>query len=397
MIPEKGEMFNHWGLNRENVFLNHGSFGATPVAVLEEQNRVRRIMESDPVHFVERLSNEMWQNSVSNLSKFLNADPAGMLFVENATTGVNTILRSLNLSEGDEIIVPDHAYQACRNAIDHVTSKSGARTIVVRIPFIVNKDSDIIDPILSAISEKTALAMIDTVSSPTGIRMPFEKLVEEIQKRGVDVLVDAAHGPGIVPLDLSKLNAAYITGNCHKWVCTPKGSAFLHIREDKRGGVKPLVIGHGYSSELPLNEKFRMEFDWTGTRDPSPWLCIPYAIGHLGSLVQGGWPEIMRRNHEMVIYGRDLLCEALGTSPPTPNYMVSSMSSIELPWDEDVVSVPPGGDPLHNLLFDNYKIQVPVIPWPNHNRKYIRISAQLYNSKEEYEYLSNSLTSILGL
>ena len=197
MIPKKSEMFNHWGLSQKTVFLNHGSFGATPVSVMEEQDRIRRLMESDPVHFIERLSNEMWQESVLELSRFLNADPEGMLFVANATTGVNTILRSLDLSEGDEIIVPDHAYQACRNAIDFVTNRSGAKTVVVRIPFRIDDDSDIIDPIMSAINEKTVLAMIDTVSSPTGIRMPFEKLVEMIQEKGVDVLVDAAHGPGM--------------------------------------------------------------------------------------------------------------------------------------------------------------------------------------------------------
>ena len=396
MIPKKGKLYEHWGLDPNTVFLNHGSFGATPIAVLEEQDRIRRLMERDPVHFVERLSHEMWQNSINELSKFLNADSGGMSFVANATTGVNTILRSLNLSKGDEIIVPDHAYQACRNAIDFVTERSGARTVVIRIPFRIDDESDIIDPIISAISDRTVLAMIDTVSSPTGIRMPFEKLVGLIQERGVDVLVDAAHGPGIVPLDIRKLNAAYITGNCHKWICTPKGSAFLHIRDDRREGVKPLTIGHGYSSDLPSAEKFRMEFDWTGTRDPSPWLCIPFAISHIGGLINGGWTEIMNKNHEMVIFGRDLLCETLDISPPTPDSMVSSMSSVEFPWNEDVGPAPIDGDPIHNTLFDEYRIQVPVISWPNHNRKYLRISAQVYNSKEDYEYLSDSLISILG-
>ena len=396
MIPSKGKLYEHWELDPNTVFLNHGSFGATPIAVLEKQDSIRRLMERDPVHFVERLSHEMWQDSINELSKFLNADPGGMSFVANATTGVNTILRSLNLSKGDEIIVPDHAYQACRNAIDFVTERSGARTVVVRIPFRIDDESDIIDPIVSAISDKTVLAMIDTVSSPTGIRMPFEKLVGLIQERGVDVLVDAAHGPGIVPLDIRKLNAAYITGNCHKWICTPKGSAFLHIRDDRREGVKPLTIGHGYSSDLPSAEKFRMEFDWTGTRDPSPWLCIPFAISHIGGLINGGWTKIMSKNHEMAIFGRDLLCEALDTSPPTPDSMVSSMSSVEFPWNEDVGPAPIEGDPIHNTLFDEYRIQVPVISWPNHNRKYLRISAQIYNSKEDYEYLSDSLISILG-
>lgn len=396
MIPKKGKLYEHWGLDPNTVFLNHGSFGATPIAVLDEQDRIRRLMERDPVNFVERLSREMWQDSIDELSKFLNADPGGMSFVANATTGVNTILRSLNLSKGDEIIVPDHAYQACRNAIDFVTERSGARTVVIRIPFRIDDESDIIDPIVSAISDKTVLAMIDTVSSPTGIRMPFEKLVGLIQERGVDVLVDAAHGPGIVPLDIRKLNAAYITGNCHKWICTPKGSAFLHIRDDRREGVKPLTIGHGYSSDLPSAEKFRMEFDWTGTRDPSPWLCIPFAISHIGGLINGGWTKIMNKNHEMAIFGRDLLCEALDISPPTPDSMVSSMSSVEFPWNEDVGPAPIDGDPIHNTLFDEYRIQVPVISWPNHNRKYLRISAQIYNSKEDYEYLSDSLIFILG-
>tara|TARA_B100001113_G_scaffold128088_1_gene104541 strand:+ start:1383 stop:2576 length:1194 start_codon:yes stop_codon:yes gene_type:complete len=396
MIPKKGKLYKHWGLDPNTVFLNHGSFGATPIAVLDEQDRIRRLMERDPVHFVERLSHEMWQDSINELSKFLNADSGGMSFVANATTGVNTILRSLNLSKGDEIIVPDHAYQACRNAIDFVTERSGARTVVIRIPFRIDDESDIIDPIVSAINDKTVLAMIDTVSSPTGIRMPFEKLVGLIQERGVDVLVDAAHGPGIVPLNIRKLNAAYITGNCHKWICTPKGSAFLHIRDDRREGVKPLTIGHGYSSDLPSAEKFRMEFDWTGTRDPSPWLCIPFAISHIGGLINGGWENIMNKNHEMAIFGRDLLCETLDISPPTPDSMVSSMSSVEFPWDEDVGPAPIDGDPIHNTLFDEYRIQVPVISWPNHNRKYLRISAQIYNSKEDYEYLSDSLISILG-
>ena len=229
MIPGKGPLARLWGLDPNTVFLNHGSFGAVPIAVREEQDRIRYEMERDPVYFVERRMKNLWEESIFELSRFLNADPEGMVFVTNATMGVNTVLRSLKLSPGDEIIVPDHAYQACKNAIDFVTGRSGARTVIVRVPFRVEDDSEIIEPILSAVTSRTVLAMIDTVSSPTGVRMPFESLVYQLQNRGVDVLVDAAHGPGIVPLDISKLNPAYITGNCHKWLCTPKGSAFLHI------------------------------------------------------------------------------------------------------------------------------------------------------------------------
>ena len=396
MIPEKGPLARLWGLEPNTVFLNHGSFGASPIAVLEEQDRIRNKMEEDPVYFVERKMKNLWEESIFELSRFLNADPEGMVFVTNATMGVNTVLRSLKLSPGDEIIVTDHAYQACRNAIDFVTGRSGARTVIVRIPFRVVDESEIVEPILSGVTSRTVLAMIDTVSSPTGIRMPFESLVYQLQDRGVDVLVDAAHGPGIVPLNISKLNPAYITGNCHKWLCTPKGSAFLHIRDDKRMKISPLNIGHGYSSDLPVAEKFRFEFDWSGTRDPSPWLCIPFSIEYLGSQIKGGWEGIMTKNKKMILQGRELLCEALGTTPPTPDHMISSMSSVEFPWEGEVLPSPPNGEPTHNLLYDEYRIQVPVISWPIHCTKYIRISAQIYNSKEEYEYLSESLKSILG-
>lgn len=396
MIPEKGPFAELWGLDPETVFLNHGSFGAAPIAVREEQDRIRNDMEKDPVYFVERRMKNLWNSSIFELSRFLNADPEGMVFVTNATMGVNTVLRSLKLSPGDEIIVPDHAYQACKNAIDFVTGRSGARTVIVHVPFRVDDDSEIIEPILSAVTSRTVLAMIDTVSSPTGVRMPFESLVYLLQDRGVDVLVDAAHGPGIVPLDISELNPAYITGNCHKWMCTPKGSAFLHIREDKRGRISPLSIGHGYSSDLPAAEKFRFEFDWSGTRDPSPWLCIPFSIKYLGSQIKGGWEEIMRKNKEMILQGRELVCEALETTAPTPDSMISSMSSIELPGGGKVLPSPPDGEPTHNLLYDQYRIQVPIIAWPIHGVKYIRISAHIYNTKEEFEYLSESLKSILG-
>ena len=161
MIPEKGPLARLWGLEPNTVFLNHGSFGASPIAVLKEQDRIRNEMEEDPVYFVERKMKNLWEESIFELSRFLNADPEGMVFVTNATMGVNTVLRSLKLSPGDEIIVPDHAYQACKNAIDFVTGRSGARTVIVRIPFRVVDESEIVEPILSAVTSRTVLAMID--------------------------------------------------------------------------------------------------------------------------------------------------------------------------------------------------------------------------------------------
>ena len=393
--PRRGDLARHWILDSETCFLNHGSFGATPVSVLEEQSRLRNLIESDPVRFFERDYIPLMKGAVGKLSDFINANPEGLVFVKNTTEGVNTVLRSLNLKPGDEIIVTNHSYQACWNAVDFVTERSDAKTVVVDIPFRVKNEGEVVDLIMDKITGKTVLAMIDTVTSATGLRMPFEKLVRDIQGVGVDVLLDAAHGPGIVPLDLIAMDAAYCTGNCHKWICTPKGSAFLHIREDRKSLVRPLSISHGYSFEGTDQEKFEYEFGWPGTQDPTAWLCIPHAIEFLGSLLDGGWQEIMDHNRALAIQGRRILCRALGTSPPVPDSMVSSIAAVEMPGEGDVGPMSLEGDPYHNFLLDEFGIQVPVFPWRHHNKRYIRISAQLYNHVEEYEFLADCLSRSL--
>ena len=393
--PRRGDLAKHWILDPETCFLNHGSFGATPVSVLEEQSRLRKLIESDPVRFFERDYIPLMKGAVGKLSEFINANPEGLVFVKNTTEGVNTVLRSLDLKPGDEIIVTNHSYQACWNAVDFVTERSDAKTVVVDIPFRVKNEGEVVDLIMDKITGKTVLAMIDTVTSATGLRMPFEKLVRDIQGAGVDVLLDAAHGPGIVPLDLIAMDAAYCTGNCHKWICTPKGSAFLHIREDRKSLVRPLSISHGYSFEGTDQEKFEYEFGWPGTQDPTAWLCIPHAIEFLGSLLDGGWQEIMDHNRELAIQGRRILCGALGTSPPVPDSMVSSIAAVEMPGEGDVGPMSLEGDPYHNFLLDEFGIQVPVFPWRHHNKRYIRISAQLYNHVEEYEFLADCMSRSL--
>ena len=389
--PVRSDLSKHWMLSSDTCFLNHGSFGATPIAVLEEQSRLRGLIESDPVGFFEREYTTLIGSSINKLAEFMNADPRGMTFVKNTTEGVNTVLRSLVLQPGDEILVTNHSYQACWNAVDFVTERAGAKTVVAEVPFRVGSEDEIVDLVMGSVTERTVLAMVDTVTSATGLRMPFERRVGELQSSGVDVLLDAAHGPGIVPLNLSDLDAAYCTGNCHKWLCTPKGSAFLHIRSDLKKMVRPLSISHGASFEGTDQEKFEFEFGWPGTQDPTPWLCIPLAIDFLGGLVEGGWPELMESNRELALEGRKILCDALGTSEPVPDSLVSSIASVELPGEGDVGPMSMEGDPYHNYLLDEFGVQVPVFPWRHHGRRYIRISAQLYNSVEEYEFLAECL------
>jgi isopenicillin-N epimerase len=340
---------------------------------------------------MESTARELWAESLVKLSKFINADSEGMTFVTNATSGVNTVLKSLDLKPNDEIIVLDHSYQACWNAVDFITKKTGAKTVVATIPFPIDSNEQIIEEILQKVTDKTRLALVDTVTSPTGLRLPFEELVGELQSRNVDVLLDAAHGPGIVPLDIKKLDPAYVTGNAHKWLCTPKGSAFLYIREDRRNRTRPLSVSHGASVSGTDQERFRFEFDWTGTQDPTAWLCIPSAIDHIGSMLSGGWSAIMDYNTNLAIQGRNLLLEVLGTSKPSPDSMIVGLAAVSLPGSGVLTTSALEPDPLHTLLFEKYRIQVPVFGWSHHNKRYLRIASYLYNSLEEYEYLAEVL------
>ena len=390
-LPNRSKLSKYWNLNPKTVFLNHGSFGACPQEILDYQFKLRTELESDPVHFFDVTSKQLWADSIETFADFINADKEGIVFVPNATSGVNTILRSLSLKPDDEIIILDHTYQACWNTVDFVTKRSGAKTVIVPLPYPIENSEEVTQVILNYTTEKTKLALIDTVTSPTGIRLPFENIVSELQSRSIDVLLDAAHGPGIVPLDLKKLKPAYVTGNAHKWLCTPKGSAFLHIREDKRPDIRPLSISHGASVDGSKNERIRLEFDWTGTQDITPWLCIPKSIEYIDSLVEGGWAEVMERNTNLAIEARNIILEVLGTSKMCPDSMIVGLSAVALPGEGVATKSVLEPDPLHTLLYAKYNIQVPVFGWPHHNRRYLRTASYLYNSIEEYRYLAEIL------
>lgn len=390
--PSRSEYGPHWTLSPDVTFLNHGSFGACPQVVLEEQNQLRALLESDPMAFYFEIGPALWRESRVALAGFLNADVAGLSFVPNASTGVNTVLRSLRFEPGDEILVLDHAYQACRNAVDRACIRSGARAVVVKLPFPPESEEQVIELVLAAVTRRTRLAMIDTVTSPTAVLLPFERLTHGLQERSVDVLVDAAHGAGIIPLDLQRLGAAYVAGNCHKWLCTPKGSAFLHVRADRRDLVEPLITSHGYSAPVPQEERLRLEFDWQGTQDTTPWLCIPGAIEMIAAFVPGGWPGIMARNRALAAAARNILADALSVRARVPDSMLAAMTTLPIPVDRDAqFTTALAGDPLMRQLHAGFGIQAVVFAWPQHDARYLRVSAALYNSIEEYDYLAEAL------
>jgi isopenicillin-N epimerase len=389
------DLAEHWSLERGLVFLNHGSFGACPTEVLRHQAALRAEMEAEPVRFLSRELDDRLDVARAALAAFVGADPDDLAFVTNATSGVNAVLRSRLFAAGDELLTTDHAYGACRNTLDFVAERTGARVVIVTVPFPVASPDEVVAAVLAKVTTRTRLALLDHITSPTALILPIERLIAELGARGVEVLVDGAHAPGMVRLNLATLGATYYSGNCHKWLCAPKGSAFLWTRRDRQPEVRPLTISHGATAVRPGRSRFRLEFDWTGTSDPTAWLTVPKAIEYLGALVQGGWPALMARNHALALEGRRLLCAAAGAEPPCPDEMVGSLAAVRLPDGTAEVGWR-RPDPLQARLFHDWRIEVPVMSWPAAPRRLVRISAQLYNHREHYERLAEALRKELA-
>jgi len=349
-------------------------------------------MEANPVRFLARDLTGLLDTSRARLAALLHTDPQNLVFVPNATTAVNAVVRSLRFRRGDEILTTSHDYNACRNALKEAARRAGARVVIARPPFPVRDNEQIVESVLSCVTRRTRLVMLDHITSSTALVFPIERLVGELQRRGVDTLVDGAHAPGMVPLDLDALRPAYYTGNCHKWLCAPKGAAFLYARPDRQKHLLPTTVSHGYDKPWPGRSLFHTRFDWVGTMDPTPWLCIGAAIEFCESLLPGGLPSLMERNHRLAVEARRLLCTALDLEPPCPEEMLGAMATLPLP------PAPAAGadplyrlDPLHVMLYEKHKIEVPVIRWGSPKRRWFRISAQAYNTIADYERLAVAL------
>jgi isopenicillin-N epimerase len=390
-LPARSLLAPHWSLDPDVVYLNHGSFGAAPVEVLDRQAELRARLERQPVRFLGRELEGLLDEARVPLASFVGADPADLGFVQNATTGVNAVLRSLELRPGDELVTTSHAYGACRNTLDYVAGRAGATLVAAELPFPVAAEDDLVEPVLAALTERTRLLVIDHVTSPTGLVLPVERIAGAAAERGIAVLVDGAHGPGMVDVDLGALARAgvgYYAANCHKWICSPKGSGFLWVRPDLQPEVHPTVISHGLTSPRADRGRFRLEFDWVGTLDPTAWLCVPAALELLGSLLPGGWPELRARNRALALEARAIVCEALGVPSPCPDGLVGSLATVPLE---------PAAEPADTLaaeLRERFGIEIPVFPFPAAPGRAVRLSAQAYNALPEYAYLADALVGL---
>lgn len=385
----------NWKLAPGVAHLNHGSFGATPIEVLEEQDRWREAMERNPVLFMLETYQPALDLNRDQVASFVNAGPSGLVFVPNATYGINSVLRSLEprIPKGAEILVTNHAYNACNNAAQISAERAGASLVFVDIPLPVSSSAEITAGVLDHVTPDTALVILDHVTSPTGLIMPVEEIIAALEP-DIPVLIDGAHAPGMIPLDLAALGASFYTANCHKWMCAPKGSGFLHVANRHRDSVRAAAISHGLNDGWPgAASRFHAQFDWTGTDDPSARLSVGKAIEVMGRHNRNGWEGIRRENHDLVVSGRRLIADMVDSEPVAPDVMLGSTAAIRLPR----AAKGSGNifDPLMNRLRHEWKIEVPVFNWPDESQRMIRISAQQYNSIDEYQRLAEALRSEL--
>lgn len=387
LLPSREQLLACWSLDASITFLNHGSFGACPLPVLAAQQRWRDRMERQPLQFFGRDLEALLDDARVELAAFVGAEADDLAFVPNATTAINTVLKSLSFAPGDELLTTNQEYNACRNALNYVAERYGLQVVVAQVPFPIEEPQQVIDAIVACVSDKTRLALLDHVVSQTGLVFPLTALVQALTQRGVETLVDGAHAPGMLPLNLQALGAMYYTGNLHKWVSAPKGAAFLYVQRDRQPAIRPLTISHGANAMHTDRSRFRLEFDWVGTDDPTAYLCVPEAIRFMGSLLPGGWDELMATNHALVIAARRSLCETLQIAPPCPEAMLGAMAVVPLP----------DGNPmeLQDALLKRYQIEVPIVPFPTASSRLVRVSAQFYNHLEQYEYLGRAIAECL--
>lgn len=366
-------MLDAFLLDPDVIHLNHGSFGACPRAVLDAQSIWRARIEAATMRFfvVE------WQDAIdaarARLADFVGADPRGLVFVPNATTGVATALDAL-VPPGADLVTTDHAYAACRNGLDRVAAARGARVVTAHVDFPA-RPGQAVEAILAAVTPATRVVLVDHITSPTALVIDVEAIIHELATRGIHVIVDGAHVPGQLALDLGALaGVAAYAGNLHKWACAPKGAGFLHVRDDLRDAVRPLVTSHG--AAVPPPDRFLAEHDWTGTHDPTAYLSVPAALDEIARL-GGGWPAVRARNHALAIEMRDVVAAALGGAPAAPDALIGTMASLP-------VALPAGTTPRgfeRGLLLTGWEVWVG--EWPRLGAVYLRLSAHLYNTIDD--------------
>jgi isopenicillin-N epimerase len=366
---------DEWLLDPEVAFLNHGSFGATPRTVVAEQDRWRARMERHPTHFMSEELPPALRAAAARLAVFVGSEAEDLVLVENATAGCNTVLRSLRLASGDEILVTDHGYPAVRKAAEYVAARASARVVEAAVPFPLDDPAQVAAAVAAKLGPRTRLVIFDHVTSPTAVIFPVRELTALCRAAGAVVLIDGAHGPGMLALDVPSIGADWYTGNCHKWLMAPKGSGFLWTSPQRQAETHPLVISHGFG------QGFTAAFDWIGTRDPTAWLAVPAAIDFHQRL---GGPGLRERNAALAREQASALARIWNTERGAPDALTGSMAAVRLPLSD--AASPERAHALRRKLFDDHRIEVLVAAFAG--SLWARISAHAYNRPADYGRLA---------
>lgn len=373
-------------LDSSLTFLNHGSFGACPKPVLAAQRAWQDRMEANPVAFLARRSSELLWEARTALAELLGARPDNLVFLPNATTGVNTVARSLPLMPGDEVLSIDHEYGACEAAWAFVCHRRGAQYRVVEIPLPFEAES-FTERVWAAVTPRTRVLFLSHITSSTALILPIRELSHRARAEGIITLIDGAHAPGHIPVDLEDLGADFYCGNAHKWLCAPKGSAFLHAHPRRHALLEAPVVSWGYVPDQPANEAYtgrsalERKLQWQGTHDPSAFLAVPAALEYQRSR---DWDRRWQECHQMAVYTLARVCERLGMEPACRDTDFGQMVILPVPACEP--------EALRARLFESYGIEVPVTT--HQDRVFVRPSFQVYNTQEDSDRLIEALGTI---
>ncbi|MBK5307508.1 MAG: aminotransferase class V-fold PLP-dependent enzyme [Frankiaceae bacterium] len=369
-----------WLVDPAIAYLNHGGYGALPREVADAAARIRAEVEANPTDVLAL----QWQGRIDGVRErvaaFLRGDPADLVFVPNATAGTATVIAALRLAAGDEVVTTDHGYPAVASQLGVESARRGVRLVETHVPVDVGSTEAIVGAVLANITDRTRLLVADQIASPTGFVFPVQELVAAARTAGVPVLVDAAHAPGQVDVDLTAIDADFWVGNLHKWVCSPRAAAVMRVAPRWHDLIRPLVASHGYA------DGFQPAFDWTGTHDPIPILAVPDALDFWDGL---GWDQARREQHRLATDGAEHIAEVLGTRVAIRDEHTAAMRLVELPRALSMDD----GIALAARLTTEHKVTAHITD--HGGASYVRICGQLYNVPEHYERLGSALAAVL--
>ncbi|MBA3946774.1 MAG: aminotransferase class V-fold PLP-dependent enzyme [Herpetosiphonaceae bacterium] len=371
-------------LRRDITFLNHGSFGACPRPVFNVYQEWQRELEAQPVDFLGRRMGDLIHAARARLATYLGTSADALVFVPNATSGVNAVARSLPLEPGDEIMGTNHEYGAVDRTWRFVCRQRGTRYINQPLALPIHTPEEFMEQLWAGVTERTRVISISHITSFSALKFPVEEVCRRARAAGILTVIDGAHAPGQIDLHLDTLGADFYTGNCHKWLCAPKGAGFLYARADWQHLVEPLVVSHGWESETPGASRFHDHFDWNGTHDPAAYLSIPAAIDFQA---ERDWPQVRAACHELAQVARDRIGLMTGLPqicPDSPDWW-GQMCTIPLP--------PGDARELHRRLWEEFRIEIPTMTWQN--QRFIRVSIQAYNGPADVEHLLAALADLL--